>query len=351
MSEILSDLGIVIAGDQQMIITSSDAQSYSEEVSNIAFDAAAGLMYGAVYFDGYYYRSGFELDGIKIAKSVDGITWVDAGTANLPIDTLYTWGMATSGDEIVTIAIRQDDWVIIRSTDGINWAETQTILESSSYAGDIIWNAAYSKYFICTTGGTDIIDFYSSDDGGDTDPWVLATKVLASSWNGQYKMAAKENGDMVAFCLFNYVVVSTDGGVTWTETLAAVSGGTMILDQWNSLGGGGDYFFRIDKDGSDGPLYSSDGINWNKIELGAAISAELSGYTMTNHKYIIPLEGYSYESYFNVDLDRDRICRLLKLTEIENPDKKCASQFKKKLALQFLTFAYKRSILLKNKQQ
>ena len=88
----------------------------------------------------------------------------------------------------------------------------------------------------------------------------------------------------------------------------------------------------------------------NKLE-SLKISAELSGYTMTNHKYIIPLEGYSYESYFNVDLDRDRICRLLKLTEIENPDKKCASQFKKKLALQFLTFAYKRSILLKNKQQ
>ena len=59
----------------------------------------------------------------------------------------------------------------------------------------------------------------------------------------------------------------------------------MILDQWNSLGGGGDYFFRIDKDGSDGPLYSSDGINWNKIELGAAISAELSGVRMGGAVY------------------------------------------------------------------
>ena len=190
--------------------------------------------------------------------------------------------MATSGNEIVTIAIRQDDWVIIRSTDGVNWTATKTVPESSSYAGDIIWNEAYSKYFVCTTGGTDIIDFYSSTDGSS---WTLTTKALASSWNGLYKMAAKENGDMVAFCMFNYVVTSTDGGSTWVETLAAVSGGAMTLDQYNSLGGSGDYFFRIDKNGFDGPLYSSDGINWNKIELGDTISAELTGVRMGGAVY------------------------------------------------------------------
>lgn len=88
----------------------------------------------------------------------------------------------------------------------------------------------------------------------------------------------------------------------------------------------------------------------NKLE-SLKISAELSGYTITNYSYFIPEEGYSDECYFNDNLEREDICRLLKLNKIENPDKKCASQFKKKLALQFLTFAYKRSILLKNKLQ
>lgn len=85
----------------------------------------------------------------------------------------------------------------------------------------------------------------------------------------------------------------------------------------------------------------------NKLE-SLKISAELSGYTISNYSYFTPQEGYSDESYFNEDLYRENIRRLLKLNKIENPDKKCASQFMRKLASQFLTIAYKRSILLKN---
>ena len=76
----------------------------------------------------------------------------------------------------------------------------------------------------------------------------------------------------------------------------------------------------------------------------------MSGYTITNYSHLTTKEGYSDECYFNEDLDsRDHIRRLLKLKTIENPDKKCASQFMRKLALQFLALACKRSILLKNR--
>lgn len=85
----------------------------------------------------------------------------------------------------------------------------------------------------------------------------------------------------------------------------------------------------------------------NKLE-SLKISAELSGYTITNYSYVTPQVGYSDEGYFNEDLEREDIRKLLKLNEIENPDKKCASQFMRKLASQFLILAYKRSILLKN---
>jgi hypothetical protein len=205
---------------------------------------------GTFFFGTTYGNNRFAAGGQgTILTSQDGSAW-QAVTLPQGVNDNFT-GVAFGNNRFVAVGFM--DKTVLASPDGLTW----TAKDASSPVG--LNNVVFcdGKFLVLGNSGT----ILTSPDG---ETWTTTV----SSANHLYG-AASGNGKIVVvgnFSVGGGIIVSADGGMTWTETTPKNADGQVTINALRGVAFGNGLFVAVGQFGTI--LTSSDGIVWTQRPVG-----------------------------------------------------------------------------------
>lgn len=213
--------------------------------------AADNTWTSITYGNGLFVAVSESGSGNRVMTSSDGVSWTSRTSA-----ADNSWKSVTYGNGLfVAVSSSGSGNRVMTSPDGINWT-IQTSAANAQWQ-DVVWASDLNLFVaVASTGGTSNV--MTSPDG--------ITWTLQTSANGNtYQSIAYGEGLLVAVSLNGTTasVMTSINGTSWTSR-------TTLTDGWTEVVYGAGRFVAV---GTNGVMYSLDGINWN------------SGTEATNHNW------------------------------------------------------------------
>ncbi len=252
---------LVAVGAEGVILTSMDAQNWTQRASGISNPTFRDIIYAA----GTYLAT-----GSHTATSTDGVTWTEVPAVGFPRSARPNAAAYGAGTWVLVGAENNYSW----STNGRDWTLATVKPPGIKPLNDV----AYGNGIFVAAGG----DFMNG---------ILVSSANGREWedrtpagSGQFYKVAYGNGVFVVAGAPKsgsnspQVLVSTDG-VTWTQ-----ASGNPNFGNASSLFFDGARFVILDRDYT---RESSDGINWRSLIRPLPISNAPTAGVLHHDSYVV----------------------------------------------------------------
>lgn len=218
----------------------------------------------------------------SIANAYAGSYFLFGGFNYVPI-TVYTWTSRYLGGSILkSVAWSGTNFVAVggssalTSTDGVNW--TTYSLTTANTLSSVIWDATQNQFVAVGDAAGSVGAVLTSPDGVTWTPQILSVIPVLYG-------VAKSGTNLVAVGFSGTIIISSDGGKTWT---APTSGGSS-----NDLYGVTCNGANCVAIGSIGTILTSsdNGANWSTSAPGTSGTPSLYSVAYSGNNFAIVGEG------------------------------------------------------------